>query len=64
MDVVLMNIITVYSDPGNLVLILNSTEFEEKYITEKLNNENIHSTTITNITDRYLYIYTIKNFLH
>ncbi|KAI4455160.1 dna repair endonuclease xpf [Holotrichia oblita] len=53
MDVVLMNVISVYSDPGNLVLILNSTEFEEKYITEKLNNENIHSTTdVTSITER------------
>ncbi|GJQ83429.1 mei-9 [Trypoxylus dichotomus] len=53
MDVVLMNILKVYSDPGNLVLVLNGMEFEEKYIIEKLNDDNIHSTTYnTNVAER------------
>ena len=61
-DVVLLNIFKVYCDPGNLVIVLNSTEVEEKYFIERLNDENVHSTTFsTNTTERYtnydLFIY-------
>nr|XP_022901914.1 DNA repair endonuclease XPF isoform X1 [Onthophagus taurus] len=43
MDNILVNLIKVYSDPGNLVLVLNSSEFEEKYLMEKMkDNANIH----------------------
>ncbi|CAH1175922.1 unnamed protein product [Phaedon cochleariae] len=53
LDLVLFNIFKVYCDPGNLVLILNATENEEKYFKEKLNDPNVHSVTFqTNIKER------------
>ncbi|KAM3964283.1 DNA repair endonuclease XPF mei-9 [Aphomia sociella] len=32
---ILANLLWVYKDPGNLVLILNASDYEEKYFTEK-----------------------------
>lgn len=32
----------MYQDPGNLVLVLNSTEAEQKYFNEKLNREHVY----------------------
>ncbi|XP_017770641.1 PREDICTED: DNA repair endonuclease XPF-like, partial [Nicrophorus vespilloides] len=53
MDLVLINLFKVYCDPGNLVIVLNCTEFEEKYYVEKLNNPNVHTTTFsTSTTER------------
>lgn len=49
----LLNIFKVYNDPGNLVIVLNSLEAEEKYYIEKLNSELVHSVTAsTSIPDR------------
>lgn len=48
LDVVLRNLFKVYCDPGNLVLVLNSSDEERKYLTEKLNQENIHNITYDN----------------
>lgn len=36
-DKVLANIIWVYNDPGNLVLVLNSSDDEEKLFTTQFN---------------------------
>lgn len=34
---VLSNLLWVYNDPANLVLVINSSDHEEKYFTEKFN---------------------------
>lgn len=54
LDLVILNILRVYCDPGNLVLVINANESEEKHFSEKLHNENVHIiTSDTNITERY-----------
>lgn len=45
LDLVILNLLKVYCDAGNLVIVLNATEFEEKHYTEKLNDPNIYKTT-------------------
>ncbi|CAH1964056.1 unnamed protein product [Acanthoscelides obtectus] len=53
LDLVILNILKVYCDPANLVLVLNATEKEEKYLMKKLNDVCVHSTTyLTNIKSR------------
>ncbi|XP_044268362.1 DNA repair endonuclease XPF isoform X2 [Tribolium madens] len=58
LDLVLLNLFKVFSDPGNLVIVLNATEAEEKFFINKINDGNIHSTTFnistTNREDAYL----------
>lgn len=54
MDLVLLNLFKVYCDAGNLVLVLNTVEFEEKFYVEKLNDPNVHRTYFTtNVTERF-----------
>ncbi|XP_024942375.1 DNA repair endonuclease XPF isoform X1 [Cephus cinctus] len=36
LDTVFMNIMKVYSDPGNLVIVLGTTDYDEQYFIEKL----------------------------
>lgn len=43
LELVLINLLKVYADPGNLIFILNANEREEKYYKEHVQNENIHS---------------------
>lgn len=43
LDLVILNILKVYQDPGNLVIILNSTESEQRFFKEKLNYQHIYS---------------------
>ncbi|KAJ8916739.1 hypothetical protein NQ315_013944 [Exocentrus adspersus] len=53
LDLVIFNILKTYCDPGNLVIVLNATEQEEKYYTKKLNDPNVYNTTgSTNTTER------------
>ncbi|KAG5880660.1 hypothetical protein JTB14_022822 [Gonioctena quinquepunctata] len=53
LDLVIYNTLKVYCDPGNLVLVLNATENEEKYFKDKLKDRNVHSTTFsTNVKER------------
>uniref|UniRef100_A0A1Y1JT47 DNA repair endonuclease XPF n=2 Tax=Photinus pyralis TaxID=7054 RepID=A0A1Y1JT47_PHOPY len=53
MDTVLINLLKVYSDPGNLVLVLNCSDNEEKHYVEKLKGEHTHRITFeTSIKDR------------
>lgn len=48
----------MYCDPGNLVIVLNATENEEKYYRTKLNDSNIYGTTYsTNTTERFYVKY-------
>ncbi|XP_050309365.1 DNA repair endonuclease XPF [Anthonomus grandis grandis] len=42
LDLVLLNILKVYQDPGNLVLVLNATEAEQKHFDEKLNCQHVY----------------------
>ncbi|XP_060516719.1 DNA repair endonuclease XPF isoform X2 [Cylas formicarius] len=43
LDLVIFNILKVYCDPGNLILVLNASDGEEKYFRDKLKNENVHN---------------------
>jgi DNA excision repair protein ERCC-4 len=53
LDLVLLNLIKVYSDPGNLVVVLNTTEAEETFFMNKINDGNLHRTIYTtNTTER------------
>ncbi|KAK5647030.1 hypothetical protein RI129_005494 [Pyrocoelia pectoralis] len=53
MDTVIINLLKVYSDPGNLVLVLNCSDNEEKYYIEKINSDHAHRITFeTSIKDR------------
>ncbi|CAH0557947.1 unnamed protein product [Brassicogethes aeneus] len=58
LDLVILNVLKVYCDPGNLVIVMNANENEEKYFVEKLNNENVYVTTYDSHTtereDNYL----------
>ncbi|KAH1013455.1 hypothetical protein HUJ04_002439 [Dendroctonus ponderosae] len=42
LDLVLLNILKVYQDPGNLVLVLNATDAEQKYFDQKLNYQHVY----------------------
>ncbi|XP_066250841.1 DNA repair endonuclease XPF [Euwallacea similis] len=56
MDLIILNILKVYQDPGNLVLVLNATDSEQKYFDEKLNRQHVyieHETGNTRI-EQYL----------
>lgn len=53
LNLVICNTLKVYCDPGNLVIVLNATEQEEKYYCNKLKDPNVYSTTYsTNTTER------------
>lgn len=53
LDQVLINLLRVYMDPGNLILVLNYSEAEESYYKEKLSSANVHSVTFsTSISER------------
>nr|XP_023011814.1 DNA repair endonuclease XPF [Leptinotarsa decemlineata] len=53
LDLVVSNLLKVYCDPGNLVLVLNAPEKEEIYYKEKLKDSNVYSTTFsTNVKER------------
>lgn len=48
---VLLNLFKVFIDPANLVLVLNSDDYEEKYYTKLLNSPNVHQAS-TNSNER------------
>lgn len=43
MDYVLLNLMKVYCDEGNLVFVMNATEHEEKFFIESVNDPNMHN---------------------
>lgn len=46
-----------HSDAGNLVLVINSAEYEEKYIKSHFDASEIHESS-TNAKERYLLVIT------
>jgi DNA excision repair protein ERCC-4 len=42
LETVFMNILKVYCDPGNLVLVLGTNDYEETYFIEKLKNNGVN----------------------
>lgn len=59
MNLVILNLLKVYCDPGNLVLVLNATESEEKYFQDKLNEPHvaiITTNTTASVNERYVII--------
>ncbi|CAH1113748.1 unnamed protein product, partial [Psylliodes chrysocephalus] len=53
LDLVITNLLKVYCDPGNLVLVLNASEIEEKHYKEQLNDPNVYTITFnSSIKDR------------
>lgn len=62
LDRVLINLLKVYCDPGNLVIVLNTSDSEEKYYKTKIDNEHVHVTTYsTNVTERQVFVITQSN---
>lgn len=45
MDTVIKNVLKVYCDPGNLIIILNSSESEENFYIKELNSPHVYSNT-------------------
>ena len=41
LDEVFYNLLKVYSDPGNLVLVIGTNEEEEEYFIQRLSNEEV-----------------------
>ncbi|XP_055640284.1 DNA repair endonuclease XPF [Toxorhynchites rutilus septentrionalis] len=48
---VLLNLLKIFSDPTTLVLVINSSDYEEKLYASQLNNEHVHESS-TNATER------------
>jgi len=44
---VLLNILKVYSDAGNLLLVINSSDWEEQYYKSKLDTKYVHEVANT-----------------
>ncbi|XP_076270199.1 DNA repair endonuclease XPF mei-9 isoform X1 [Rhynchophorus ferrugineus] len=42
LDIVVSNVLKVYQDPGNLIIVLNATAAEEKYFQNRLNGQDIY----------------------
>lgn len=40
-EIVFMNILKAYSDPGQLVIVLGTNDFEEQYFVEQLRNQGV-----------------------
>lgn len=54
LELVLLNLFKVYSDSGNLVIVLNASEADENFFINKIKDGNIHSTTFNvSTTDRF-----------
>ncbi|CAG9768302.1 unnamed protein product [Ceutorhynchus assimilis] len=57
LDLILVNIFKVYQDPGNLVLVLNATDAEQKYFHEKLGKTDVyieHNNAAVKRSEEYL----------
>lgn len=52
LDVVILNILNVYHDPGNLVLVLNCSEGEEAYYRLRLGANNVYSSLHSKANER------------
>ena len=59
-ETVLLNLLKVYSDPGNLVIVLGTTSKEEEYYISELSKQAVKPvpkviTTEYNATERYYF---------
>lgn len=50
---VFLNLLKVFCDPGNLILVLNSDDYEEKLYTKLLNSSHVHQAS-TNGNERLM----------
>lgn len=48
---VVVNLLLAHSDPGNLVLVINSADYEERYFKSKLKSNLMHESS-TNAKER------------
>lgn len=55
---VLTNLLKVYCDPGNLILVVNSTDYEEKYYKKELNTHLVYESS-TNANERYFFSFNL-----
>lgn len=51
---VVVNLLLAHSDPGNLVLVINSADYEENYFKSKLNSNLVHDSA-TNAKERLVH---------
>ena len=47
----MLNLFKVYVDPANLIIVLNSDDYEDKYYTKLLDSPNVHQAS-SNSTER------------
>lgn len=50
---VIVNLLAIHSAPVNLILVINSADFEEKFFKSHLNKDHIHESS-TNAAERYV----------
>lgn len=50
---VVLNLLKVHCDPGNLIIVINSADYEEKYYRNHLDAKYIHASS-TNGNERYV----------
>lgn len=55
-DRVITSIMDVYSDPGNLILVLNSSDCEEIYYKSKLKNRHVHEVANSGTERERIYL--------
>ncbi|XP_011193358.2 DNA repair endonuclease XPF [Zeugodacus cucurbitae] len=55
-DRVVTNILKVYSDPGNLVIVINFSDWEEKYYKAKLEHKYVHEVAATATERERVYL--------
>lgn len=48
---VVLNLLKVYCDPGNLIIVINSADYEEKYYRSQLEAKFVHESS-TNSNER------------
>ncbi|XP_036339541.1 DNA repair endonuclease XPF [Rhagoletis pomonella] len=55
-DRVLTNVLRVYSDPGNLVLVINCSDWEEQYYKSKVEQKYVHEVATTATERERVYL--------
>lgn len=50
-EIVVLNLLKVHCDPGNLIIVINSADYEEKYYRSQLEAKYVHESS-TNGNER------------
>lgn len=50
---VVLNLLKIYCDPGNLIIVINSADYEEKYFRSQLEAKYVHESS-TNGNERFI----------